>query len=1176
MKQRPKVRRVSLISVVAICLLSVIISSIILLPRNATAAVSETDLLKKTLLNGLRTCVSDTYMKPEIAPIDYYDVSSLMTSKGFDDGTILVPNGVANTLNDNDVSCKELFTGYDGAGGQISGLLSLYGKSDSNMEDFGYEIDDTTGADSSRLGCVSYEYGYTEGNRQTTGTTNEICLEVGPDNMVVGYSDGIIDRGGADGPIYLQHDPSNYTIAVYSDDVFGGPIAQINTGIGTVSWEKFAKDFTDHGSSITGMFGTSGGEPVDLGYNFRHANTELEGGSAFNMAIRLGTARGDILEYLTGSRTFPQFTLDDKYSLYSTYVDDVEKANSSVYYAEDCSGSLEEAAEETGYAVRSGSEWCGIYGVDSVDGTFNGINSSNNGLIGMSFADIVEELMALDYSQLEDGPGEITDEGISGGLTDDTTNDDTSTTSACFKTAGALGWIMCPVIEAISEATQGVYKNIIEENFLQVESEMIEDDGAYSGWTMFRDFANILFVILFVVVLLSQVTGIGLSNYGIKKTLPRLITVAVLVNISFILCQLAVDISNILGASLNNLFVDLAEQIKGKNDVFDLGGVVGEITNSLLSLTGAGSFVVLGITFGALTWEFWLVPFLLILISVIISLVFFFLLLGVRKAGIIILIALAPLAIVFYALPNTKKIFDRWFKMLSGLLLVYPICGALMGGSKFTSTLILSAVSSGDDPSFILVLVAMLLSAVPFFFIPTILRHSMTAIGNLGTKITNFGNRLGSSAANAAKRSERLQDWNKRLRTNTQYRRAQRAMARAEKGGRQLSSGQARRVSLAKAAFEKQSLEDAANQHYAERSPKQIEAAIAAQELKFQQQQVDEEASRIMTGGVEFQDASGATRAIKANDVEDLTQAYDQAIKSTRDMTRSDKDRAASALQAKALQQLLMGKGDKGRSAMLKTLRRHTFDAKASGDMAQANAVKQFHEHLNENGKYMDEIKSGDVGSYSLINDAASASPGLNNVKAEADYNVMGADKLTPESVAKAGDSYFDNTDQAIRDGSFTTSDERKADLQKLARTMTQALTDSRIQVKNERVATMNNVRKAAYDVELDEYAKAAMQANPSLTRAQAEAQFKAKNGEFQPLKNNEEFRVPRPKAQMPTGWRRATTADTISSGVKEGEWVETGTGGAAPRRLGADEIKRAERIEDHNIQVDIDNSTQP
>ena len=297
-----------------------------------------------------------------------------------------------------------------------------------------------------------------------------------------------------------------------------------------------------------------------------------------------------------------------------------------------------------------------------------------------------------------------------------------------------------------------VISHMVIEPFLEIKSSFFDANsnggGLRNGWVQFRDFANILFAIAFAVIIFAQATGIGISNYNIKKILTRLIMVAVLVNISFILCQIAVDISNILGSSLQKLFADMAgrvgvpsgsgldamvDSITGEQVTwFSLGGIVYTIMTVILGGAGAIALVV--------TWEICLIPFLLAILGCLLGVLFFFIILGIRQAGVLLLIALAPIAIVCYALPNTKSIFDKWLKMFEGLLLVYPICGILIGGGQFASALLISA---GGGTNFFYDLVAMLVSVVPFFLVPSILKSSMAAMGNLGLRVSQFGQNLG-------------------------------------------------------------------------------------------------------------------------------------------------------------------------------------------------------------------------------------------------------------------------------------------------------------------------------------------------------------------------------------------------------------------------------------------------
>lgn len=302
----------------------------------------------------------------------------------------------------------------------------------------------------------------------------------------------------------------------------------------------------------------------------------------------------------------------------------------------------------------------------------------------------------------------------------------------CYNAASSLGWVVCPVLDLLGSITNGIY-GYIEDNFLTIDAEMITDDATRKAWGDFQGFANICFVIFFTIVIFSQLTGIGLDNYNIKKILPRLIMVAVLVNLSFILCSVAVDLSNLLGDQINNIFLGWAIGITA--EPFNAGDVAWGIASGMLT----GGLTIGGAVIAFNTWEMWLFPFMLFLLGIVISLVFFFIILAVRQAAVILLLIMSPLAIVCYALPNTKKFFDVWKKGFVALLVVYPICGFIMGGGRFASTLLLSV---GDNTSIPYNLVAMLLNIVPIFFIPSILRNSMVALGNIGTKISGFGGRM--------------------------------------------------------------------------------------------------------------------------------------------------------------------------------------------------------------------------------------------------------------------------------------------------------------------------------------------------------------------------------------------------------------------------------------------------
>lgn len=327
--------------------------------------------------------------------------------------------------------------------------------------------------------------------------------------------------------------------------------------------------------------------------------------------------------------------------------------------------------------LQSNGKWCEIIGVDEVsnsEGKVFGGRGSTYSLKLMTFAEIMTDFMNRNFNNtdLETLPGGNNPGG--GGSTGDNDDQDGGTdVSQCIEAAGVLGWILCPVLDMASEATMSLY-SYIENTFLWIGNDVMGNNGpTHEAWKQFRDYANIAFVIMFLIVILSQVTGFGISNYGVKKILPRLIAVALLTNLSFIICQLAVDLSDIIGSGLKTALSGLGGVANAKDVEYGVYDMMDRVRASLFGVS-LGAAAIAGVT-----WRFWLLPLLLAIIGALAGVFMFFLSLAVREAGIIILVVLCPVAIICYALPNTKKLFDKWFRMFTSLLMVYPICGLLMG-----------------------------------------------------------------------------------------------------------------------------------------------------------------------------------------------------------------------------------------------------------------------------------------------------------------------------------------------------------------------------------------------------------------------------------------------------------------------------------------------------------------
>lgn len=482
-------------------------------------------------------------------------------------------------------------------------------------------------------------------------------------------------------------------------------------------------------------------------YSFNVEDLFDEGeGSAWEIDQSENTAKSSVAQL-----GFPYASLaltgSEKYNMYHYYLKNTLGDLNSIASCSPGNGLTEVHLESSSGTMTK--YYVNLSAYNLTEKRFNSLNTYAN-FVQVSLQDIIDFLNDFPAEDASNGecPG-ITEEV---GPIDDTTVVDNSSNSNCYDSASALGWILCPIIKATANAVDGLYESIIEP-FLSINAETFNTgSGVYQAWQLFQSFANIVFVILFLITIFSQLTGFGIDNLGIKRLLPKLIIAAILVNLSYIICQALVDLSNIIGYGANHLFDNIT--INGENGVSTGQSAI----TSLISLLGLGG----GATIAVATAPIWgpsmIIPILLTLVSLLIGLVFAFVLLGARQAGVIILVFLAPIAFVLYMLPNTKPIFDKWKKAFTGLLLLYPICGLLMGGSKFAGNVLIST-----SKSFWVAAIGSLLSVIVFFFIPSLVRNSMTAVGNVGARISNLGQNLSRGAQQRVSNSQLAQDHMKRV-----------------------------------------------------------------------------------------------------------------------------------------------------------------------------------------------------------------------------------------------------------------------------------------------------------------------------------------------------------------------------------------------------------------------------
>lgn len=217
-------------------------------------------------------------------------------------------------------------------------------------------------------------------------------------------------------------------------------------------------------------------------------------------------------------------------------------------------------------------------------------------------------------------------------------------------------------------------------------NNFIKEDAIVLGWGVIRDFCNMFFIL--VLLLIAFATILRYENYSVKKLLPKLIIMAVLINFSRMICGLIIDFSQVImltfidtigdtgGNYINSLGVDkylnLAKTNNWKGDL-----------NAVSTIAG----IIIGVIF------------LLIAVSVFLTL------LGILVARIVMLwiyIVLSPLAFLLSAFPGGQSYASRWWddfikNVIIGPVLAFFIWLSLMAVDVSTSAIDSLTTINGVD-----------------------------------------------------------------------------------------------------------------------------------------------------------------------------------------------------------------------------------------------------------------------------------------------------------------------------------------------------------------------------------------------------------------------------------------------------------------------------------------------
>jgi len=292
---------------------------------------------------------------------------------------------------------------------------------------------------------------------------------------------------------------------------------------------------------------------------------------------------------------------------------------------------------------------------------------------------------------------------------------------------------------------------------LATSEDSSQKDAIQGVWNKFLTIANILFVVAFLLMTISTALNLGVFDaYTVKKLLPRILIAALIANLSFPLCYLVINTTNIMGGALYEMISGLIPSNAGSAGVGPGVALAGGIA------AGVGAAVV-GIATGGI---FAVIPALL---SALFAIFIAYSIVLIRRIIILLLIVLSPIAAVLWVLPGGEGLAKRWWKTFIQMLLVYPLIMGFIGAGQLASniTMIASSNNGQNDAGFFEGITSLLLLILPLFMLPAVFKMATSTIAN----ITGMVNDRGKGLIDRSKklRSQKMQEGWEGIKSGNRY-----------------------------------------------------------------------------------------------------------------------------------------------------------------------------------------------------------------------------------------------------------------------------------------------------------------------------------------------------------------------------------------------------------------------
>ncbi|MBA3046739.1 hypothetical protein KKC83_02115 [Patescibacteria group bacterium] len=212
-------------------------------------------------------------------------------------------------------------------------------------------------------------------------------------------------------------------------------------------------------------------------------------------------------------------------------------------------------------------------------------------------------------------------------------------------------------------------------------NSFINEPDIINGWKIVRDLCNMFFVLILLVIAFATILKI--ESYNVKKLLPKLLIMAVLINFSRTICGLAIDFSQVIMLTFVNAFSDSGGQFTATLQVHKFLSASTDFSDLWTSSKDLNATNTLGSIFIA-------IGFMVVSTITMVAILIVFLM---RMIMFWIYIVLSPLAFLLSSFPVGQKYAAQYWGeftkyLINGPVLAFFIWLSLITVQNFdTSTL---------------------------------------------------------------------------------------------------------------------------------------------------------------------------------------------------------------------------------------------------------------------------------------------------------------------------------------------------------------------------------------------------------------------------------------------------------------------------------------------------------